>query len=77
MEEFSREIRNLADKFVDTQRKRNEADYNPEVPGGRWHKSDIAEDIDTAQDAIERFEAAPLQERRAFAISVLLKNRKS
>ncbi len=54
------------------QRKRHRADYDP---AGRWSKSDVVEDIDNAADAIEDFNAATLQHRRAFAVFVLLKNR--
>ena len=72
METFPREIRKFADCFVDLQGKRNEADYDPE---GRWDKAEVAEDVATAEDVIREFEAAPLRERRAFAIFVLLKNR--
>ena len=75
MKRFPREVRNFADQFVDIQGKRAEADYDPETPQGRWSKADVAEDIDTAEDAIERFEAAPLQSRRAFAVHVLLRYR--
>ena len=56
------------------QQKRHQADYDPE---GRWAKSDVEEDIDDAAGAIDDFGAAPLQDRRAFAVFVLLKNRKS
>ena len=72
METFPREIRKFADCFVDLQGKRNEADYDPE---GRWDKAEVAEDVAAAEDVIREFEAAPLRERRAFAIFVLLKNR--
>ena len=57
------------------QRKRHQADYDPEAPEGRWRKVDVVEDVNTAANAIERFEATPIQDRCAFAIFVLLKNR--
>lgn len=72
METFPREIRKFADSFVDLQGKRNDADYDPE---GRWKKSEVAEDVTAAEGVIRDFEAAPLRERRSFAIFVLLKNR--
>lgn len=72
METFPREIRKFADSFVDLQGKRNEADYDPD---GCWKKSDVAEAVTIAEDVIHDFEAAPLRERRAFAVHVLLKNR--
>ena len=55
------------------QQKRHQADYDPE---GRWRKSYVEEDINAAADAIESIEAAPVQDRRAFAVFVLLRNRK-
>lgn len=61
--------------FVDMQRKRHRADYEPQAPYSRWRKSDVEEDIGTAVAAIVAFEAAPLPDRRAFAVFVLLKNR--
>lgn len=72
---FPPEIEAFADKFVDMQGKRHQADYDPHPPEGPWSKADVEDDIDTAQDAIARFEAAPLPDRRAFAVHVLLKNR--
>ena len=55
--------------FVDMQHKRHRADYDPL---GRWHKSEVAEDIDAAEDIIARFERVPVQDQRAFAVYVLL-----
>ena len=61
--------------FVYMQHKRQRADYDPAAPEGRWRKAAVAEDIDAAESAIDRFEAAPLLDRRAFAVHVLLRNR--
>ena len=71
---FPPEIETFAILFVDMQRKRHKADYDPE---GRWHKSDVAEDIDDAEEIIDRFEQVPAQDRRAFAVYVLLRDRKT
>ena len=54
------------------QHKRQMADYDPY---GRWHKSEVAEDIDAAADIVARFERVPVQDRRAFAVYVLLRSR--
>ena len=59
------------------QGKRHRADYDPQSPEGRWVKSNVEEDIDSAANAIEGFGSAPLRDRQAFAIFVLLKNRNS
>ena len=56
------------------QRKRHRADYDPE---GRWHKSEVAEDIEDAEKIIDRFEQTPMRDRRAFAVYVLLRNRRT
>ena len=56
------------------QLKRHIADYDPY---GRWYKSEVSEDIDAAADIITRFERVPAQDRRKFAVHVLLKSRKS
>ena len=69
---FTWEIQYFADSFTDMQRKRHQADYDP---AGRWSKSAVMEDLDSAADAIEEFEAAALADRRAFAVFVLLKSR--
>ena len=70
---FPPEIGTFAILFVDIQHKRHGADYDP---FGRWYKSEVAEDIDTAADIIDQFERAPMQDRRAFAVYVLLRSRK-
>lgn len=70
---FPPEIREFAESFADMQQKRHQADYDPE---GYWRKSYVEEDINAAADAIESIEAAPVQDRRAFAVFVLLRNRK-
>ena len=73
--EFPPGIEGFAEVFVDMQRKRHRADYEPQAPDGRWRKSDVAGHIAAAADTIEEFEAAPLKDRRAFAVFVLLKSR--
>ena len=72
---FPPELEEFAEKFIDMQNKRHRADYDPRPAEGRWSKSDVEADIDTAEDVIDRFEAAPLPDRRAFAVFVLLRNR--
>ena len=69
---FPPEIRNFAESFTDLQEKRHLADYDPD---GRWVKEDVEQDIAGAEGAIEDFEQMPAQDRRAFAVYVLLRNR--
>ena len=73
--EFPPGIGVFAEAFVDMQHKRQRADYEPQGPDDRWRKSDVEDHIAAAADTIERFEAAPLKDRRAFAVFVLLKSR--
>ena len=74
---FPSEIGTLAELFVDQQHKRERADYDPEPPEGHWTKSEVEEGVDRATDAIDGFYAAPLRDRQAFAVFVLMKNRNS
>lgn len=66
---FPSAIRNFAKLFVSTQMKRHSADYDPDAT---FLKSDVIQDIDEAENAIMRFNEAPRNDRRAFAIYVLL-----
>lgn len=68
-------IEAFADTFVEMQRKRHLADYDPQAPEGRWRKSDVVRHVDIAANVIDKFEAAPLPDRRSFAVYVLLKHR--
>ena len=56
------------------QHKRHTADYDPEA---RFTKSVVTKDIDRVEDVIRDFADAPIKDRRAFAIHVLLNQRKS
>lgn len=59
--------------FAAMQVKRQEADYNP------LHsvkKSEVETDIGAAEAAILDFEAVDIKDRRAFAVWVLMKERK-
>ena len=68
-------IEAFADAFVDMQRKRHQADYDPQPPEGRWRKSAVVRQVDVAASVIEKFELTPIRYRRAFAVHVLLRNR--
>ena len=64
---FPEYIRGFAYLFVETQNRRDDADHDPD---GDWFKSEIHDRIETARTAIQDFEAAELQEQRAFAVHV-------
>ena len=66
---FPEEIQDFAKKFVDMQEKRHKADYDPEAA---FSKVIVLRDLNVVSLRIERFRRAPLKDRRAFAIYVLL-----
>ncbi|MCA3555743.1 MAG: hypothetical protein IOC69_09175 [Aestuariivirga sp.] len=67
---FPVEVEDFANLFRTMQEKRHKADYDPlEVV----YKSEVLLDLDQVKAAIEKFESAPLKDRRAFAAWVLFK----
>lgn len=66
---FPLEVQAFANKFVDLQEKRHTADYNPNA---LFAKDAVAKDIEDAERIIYNFGRAPLKDRRAFAVYVLL-----
>lgn len=74
MAKFPQQIQDFANVFVAMQAKRHDADYNP---FHKTTKSEVTTDINAVEAAIDDFEAAPLKDRRAFAVWVLLKERKT
>jgi len=70
MKQFSDEIQDFANMFVQMQEKRHRADYDPNE---RLSKSAVSNDIDACRAAIEGLQKTSLSERRAFAAHVLLK----
>ena len=66
------EIRSFAQTFVRIQSYRNQADYNPRSD---FSPSDASEIIDDAERAINQLSSASVDMRRAFAITILLRNR--
>lgn len=69
VQKFPLEIREFADRFVAMQRKRHQADYAPEAC---YDKDFVLQDIITIAEAIARFHQAPVKDRRAFAVYLLL-----
>ncbi|MDE0694000.1 MAG: hypothetical protein OXI55_17375 [Gammaproteobacteria bacterium] len=74
MQSFTHEIGSSGRLFVEMQRKRHLADYDPDV---RFKKSDVVGDIDRVEDIITSFNTATASDRRAFGIYVLLVRRQS
>ncbi len=69
---FPQEIQSFADLFVDLQKERHTADYDPAQV---FFKSDVVGHLRTARLTVERFEAADIRDRRAFAAHILFKER--
>lgn len=72
MVRFPPEIRNFAQNIVQIQSHRNQADYNPRFD---FSLTDVSEIIDDAERVINQLSSASAAIRRAFAITVLLRNR--
>ncbi|MDE2785431.1 MAG: hypothetical protein OXL37_02080 [Chloroflexota bacterium] len=72
MAPFPAEIKEFARIFVDSQGHRNQADYNPISD---FSSSDVSQIIEDAANAINDLSSAPESLRRAFAITILLRNR--
>ena len=70
---FPDEIREFAEKLVELQKKRHEADYNPLA--GPYYRSEVLTDIEAARSAIDGFRRAPMPDRRAFCAYALLPRR--
>jgi hypothetical protein len=66
------EIREFAQTFVEIQGRRNQADYNPL---SNFSFSDADRIINRAELAINQLSSTPETVRRAFAITILLRNR--
>ncbi len=71
---FPMGIRQFAERFVLMQDRRHAADYDPSA---RFSKSDVAQSVNAAEDAITQFLKAPAKDRRAFAVYALLPLRAS
>ena len=67
-------IKRCADIFVELQEQRHEADYNPTLQVLRAEALDA---IKEAEEAIAALKSAPRRDRRAFAVQLLHKKRKT
>lgn len=69
IQKFPEEVQDFADKFVDMQQKRHQADYDPEAD---YDKNFVLQDISDIAEAIAKFQQVPVKDRRAFAVYLLL-----
>ena len=76
---FPNAIQDFADLLGAMQRKRHYADYDPAKTYNAKpiRKSEVVQDILDAENAINRLQAVPAKDRRAFAILVLLNIRRT
>ena len=72
IDRFPREIRNFGEIFVEMQRRRHDADYDPVE---RFSRSEVQILIDVTERTITLFESTAVADRRAFAIYALFKLR--
>jgi hypothetical protein len=66
---FPTQIVNFADAFVNLQELRHRADYDPEAS---FKRSQVVNHIGVARSAVNAIRSAPIRDRRAFAIHILL-----
>jgi uncharacterized protein (UPF0332 family) len=69
---FPQEIKDCADAFVELQKQRHNADYDPVL---RLTRAEAREAAVKARDAVAKLRIASIKHRRAFAIQVLMKKR--
>ena len=72
MGKFAVEIKEFGELFVDLQRQRHEADYDP---AATFSSSGVLQSITEAENAIRRFQNASPSNLRQFAVYILTKIR--
>lgn len=70
LDKFPAEVQDFANMFVQMQKKRHAADYNP---AARNNKSTVLLEIEGVEAAIKDFKKVPAKDRRAFAALVLFR----
>ena len=71
---FPQEIKDFANSFISLQEERHRADYDPDA-SRNFSKQEVIALISTARLAVDALKRAPIVDRRAFAVYVLLQNR--
>ena len=72
---FPVEIQDFANLFIDMQKKRHRADYEPDR-SFFLSRPAVMQDINETEEAIRRFLRSDRKDRRAFAVYLLLDLRK-
>lgn len=70
---FDRAFRNIASEFVELQKQRHDADYDPTARFSRRSAQNV---VQRAEAAIATFRGAPVKDRRAFVVWLLFPNRR-
>ena len=70
---FPTEIQEFGELYIQMQRRRHDADYDPDA---HFSRSDVVQFIYDTENAIAGFETVDARDRRAFAVFVLLRNRR-
>ena len=73
MSRFMPEIREFAEVFIGMQVHRQNAEYNPDEV---YDRAIVTEQVEIARQAIDRLASASQPHRRAFALHVLLRQRR-
>ena len=71
---FPAEIQNFAQVFANMQPLRHRADYDPDA---EFSRNPVIQSINDAENAIRLFPNAPIADRRAFAVHVLVDARRN
>ncbi|GLH77416.1 hypothetical protein SSBR45G_23240 [Bradyrhizobium sp. SSBR45G] len=72
MRAFPQHIQDFGNTFVTMQKKRHDADYDPQCS---VFKSAVLADINGVETVLADFEATAMKDRRAFAAAILFKKR--
>ena len=71
---FPQQIQEFGRFFVDMQRQRQDADYDPDA---QFFRSDVLVFIDQAKKVLSEFADTDTRDQRAFAVYVLFRVRQS
>ena len=74
MGKFTPEVQKFAEMFVDMQQQRHQADYNPK---SAFTQSSVQQSVTEARTTIAQFQSAPADDRRLFAVYLLVNIRQA
>ncbi len=74
MQDFPVQIQDFGGVFIQMQLQRHDADYNPDA---EFTRQQVITNINEVENAINGFARAPVKDRRAFAVYVLMDSRRA